>query len=529
MTKVHKMKSNESSMARTAAHHGDWVTVQDLATQILQSEQDEAEGHFLFGLYEKSQNHPLRAIERFERALALDSDRYDAAIELANQLAVAQRNSEAAELVRKYAPKLSNSPLYLDLSGTILSDIGLTEEALPFYEKANELQPNIALFEGNLAACYNFLGKLKEAESIYKKLLAKHPSHQRNHYRLSRLRKASDLEHVKQMEQALNKSNASHDRNIFLYYALGKELEDLREWEKSFHYYKLAGDAATKVSRYHLDEDIAILEQIKTSCNANWLKQSPNKSYTTTKTPIFIIGLPRTGTTLTERILASHSKVQSLGETQFIPGTVRRISGAATRLQMSEEIIRYAAEADAAEIAKLYEESITYRLDESSSYYIEKLPYNFLFAGFIAKAFPNAKIILLNRNSADSCFSIYKQPFTWAYKYSYNLENLGNYYLKYNELRDHWRHLIGDRLIEVTYEELTRQPTSSIREILYSVGLPEEESCYKFHENKTASTTASSAQIREKMYSTSVGKWEYFRSQLKPLTDIFDRNGITYE
>jgi len=251
----------------------DWATVEACAKEILRQDKTSAEGYFLTGVVERVSRRTVMAIQAFEKALALDADRYDAAIELANQYSVARRNGEAATLIARYEEKLGNSPMYLDLAGTVYTEIGLSQKAWPLYKKANALQPGIDLFQANLATCGVYLGKIEEARVIYQALLKRFPGHRRNHYQLSRMGKARDAVHVEQMKQILRTNDDPPSKNIFMYYAIAKELEDLEQWEESFEYYKKAGDAVTTVANYDVVEDIKLIDKIIEVCNAEWLEK----------------------------------------------------------------------------------------------------------------------------------------------------------------------------------------------------------------------------------------------------------------
>ena len=516
-----------SAMGRDSAQKNDWATVHQCANEILRQDDQEAEGHFLLGLVEKASQHPQKAIKAFERALEIDSQRYDAAIELASQYVIALRYEDASQLMSGYLGQLNNSPRYLDMAGTNYTSMGLSDSAWPLYKKATQLQPEIDLFKANLAACGVYLGKIDEAKASYQSLLAVNPKHQRNHYQLSRLERVTGTQHIDQMEEVLASNNLPPDRNIFIYYALGKELEDLERWEEAFHYYKLAGDAVASVSNYQFAADKQIIDKIIEVCNQGWFAGGVVERPTdiTDKTPIFVLGLPRTGTTLTERILSSHSMVQSIGETQFLEVVLRQESGVESVEKMNIEMIESVATKDMWLIANGYLNMVNYMLDESPMF-IEKLPYNFLYLGFIARAFPDAKIICLKRNPMDTCFSMYKQAFTWAYKFSYTLSDLGRYYIAYDQLFSHWKELLADRIIEIDYESLVTDQEQQTRLLLARTGLEFEEACLNFDQNTSASMTASSVQIREKVHSRSVDKWRKFESQLEPLRQQLEAAGI---
>lgn len=520
-----------SEHARRAARNQDWGTVAACANSILQEDNDNAEGYFLTGLVERVSNKPLRAVKAFERALELDDKRYDAAVELANQYSVARRNGDAAALLTRYESTLENSSMYLDLAGTVYSDIGLPEKAWPLYEKCNKLQPDVDLFQANFAACGVFLGKIEESRIIYKTLLKRFPNHQRNHYQLARLSKAKDAEHIAQMQEILKNSDASDDKNIFMYFALGKELEDLERWQESFYYYKKGGDAVCSVAKYDIADDIALIDKIMSVCNADWLNKKPTSLdkapdiASHKKTPIFIVGLPRTGTTLTERIISNHSQVATIGETQFLQMVLRRESGVQSIDNMNADMIEALTNTDLEVIAKGYIDSVNYRLNKEP-FFIDKLPFNFLFLGFIAKAWPDARIIHLGRNPMDACFSMYKQIFTWAYKFSYSLDGLGQYYVAYDQLRNHWREVLQNRLIEVDYETLVSDTENQTRILLDKLGLNFEQACLDFDKNKAPSATASSVQIREKAHSRSINKWQRFSEELNPLKKYLEGANI---
>ena len=222
-----------SIAARRAARSQDWNTVAVCANEILRQDASSAEGYFLVGLVDRVSNRPADAARAFEKALALDADRYDAAVELASLYSASRRNQDVVALLRKYEDKLSNSPMYLDLAGTVYTEMGMHQKAWPLFKQATKLQPGVDLFKANFAACGVFLGKIEEAREMYQALLKRFPNHRRNHYELSRMDKAKDTRHIEQMEEILQTVDDTPDKNVYMYYALGKELEDLEQWERS--------------------------------------------------------------------------------------------------------------------------------------------------------------------------------------------------------------------------------------------------------------------------------------------------------
>lgn len=515
---------NLSRAGRQAMAQQDWSTVHICANGILGRDRESEEGYFLLGIAEKAAGRPKKAGAAFEAVLARDDGRYDAAIELASQYSMGRRNAEVVALLEKYTDMLDNSPRYLDMAGTVYTEIGLPEKAWPLFRKACDLQPEISVFQGNLATCSVFIGKIDVARRAYQMLLEQHPGHQRNHYQLARLEKATDTKHIEQMQQVLKQTGLPPDRNIFLYYAIGKEYEDLGKWEDAFDYYKRGGDAAYGIANYKSEDDIAILDEVIKHCTKEWLdsQAAPPKR---DKAPIFVVGLPRTGTTLTERIIASHSTVASIGETEFIQMLLRRESGVRAEEKMTPAMIAAVSGKDITVIRDGYVDQARYRLGEEP-FFIDKLPFNVLYLGFIAKAWPEQPIVLLNRSPMDACFSMYKQVFTWAYKFSYNLDTLADYYIAYDRLCAHWRDVLGDQLIEVSYEDIVTDQEGQTRRLLDRLGLEFEQACLDFDKNTAPSTTASSVQVRQKVHTDSVARWRRYEKQLEPLRLRLEAAGI---
>ena len=519
-----------SATARRAISQKDWATASACAAEVLKNDSSSAEGHFLSGIVSMAAQQPTIAARAFSKALELDDNRYDAAMELARLASVERRNGDAAALLLRYEDKLQGSPMYLNLAGTLYTTIGMNERAWPLYTRANELQPGVELIEANIATTAVFLGKINEAKEIFKRLLQKHPDHQRNHLTYARLEKATDTTHIDAMKAVLRATNLPPDRNVFMYYAIGKESEDLEQWDEAFKYFKMAGDGISSVAEYDINNDIKLIDTIINVCNSDWLAEdSENVAVSEySKDPIFIIGLPRTGTTLTDRILSSHSMVSSVGETQFMQMVLRRESGVASDEKMTPEMIEVAAKLDINSIGKGYMDMLDYRLGDEPMF-VDKLPFNLLYAGFIAKAFPKARIIHIKRNPMDSCFAMYKQVFTWAYKFSYTLEGLGQFYVAYLRLLKHWQDTLGDRLIEVEYETLVSDQENETRRLLSEVGLDFEAACLNFDQSKAASSTASSVQVREKIRTRSVERWKRYEQQLQPLREHLENAGVVIE
>lgn len=513
-----------STAARKAARAGDWSTVSAHAREIISRQRSGAEGYFLLGLAERGVGRLPQAERAFTRAIELDAGRYDAAIELARMYLQTNRYGDAVRLLQSVEPQLDESPMYLDMAGTIYVNVGLPEKAWPLYKRASELQPGVGALRANLAACAVYVGEIETAQKLYRELLSEFPHHQKYHYELSRIVRAHDDSHIEQMKAVLDAPGRDAENNIFLHYALGKECEDLERWDEAFGWYKAAGDEARALANYDVQSDIDLIDKTIDVCTADWLRtgEPVTRSRHPTKTPIFVVGLPRTGTTLTERILSCHSQIESAGESFLLQTTIRRASGVRTNEAMSPMVIEAAARKDLKLVADGYLESVAFKFGDKPMF-IEKLPENFFYLGFIARAFPDARIVHLNRNPMDACFALYKQSF---FRYAYSLDDLGRFYVAFARLREHWRNVLGERLIEMDYEALVSDQEARTRELLERIGVDFEPACLAFEQNRAASNTASTVQIREKIHDRSVGRWRHFESHLQPLVTHLQDAGI---
>jgi hypothetical protein len=237
--------------------------------------------------------------------------------------------------------------------------------------------------------------------------------------------------------------------------------------------------------------------------------------------PIFVIGMPRTGTTLLERILSSHSVVHPAGELQTFSVELakhcKRVEGEAP--SRAEDLVVRSALIDFTALGEDYIAG-TRPGTGQTAHFVDKLPLNFLYAGLIHLALPKAKIVLLERDPMDTCYAIYKTLFEGIYPFSYDLEELANYFAAYRQLIDHWQSVMPGVMHVVKYEELVTDPEPVVDDLLSYCSLSYEEACRRFYENRNVSTTASAVAVREDLFQSSIGLWRNYEEQLKPVTEI---------
>ena len=308
---------------------------------------------------------------------------------------------------------------------------------------------------------------------------------------------------------------------LFLGYALAKELDDLGHFDEAFQWFS----AAATARRSRLSYDVTADEHKLARITEVYLREtcSPGAAYGSklqvdSSRFIFIVGLPRSGTTLVERILTGLAGVRSNGETDnFSRALLAAAHGAGDVFQRATAAD---PEAVAAHYARLAEPGT------GAERIIEKLPINYLYVGAIQRALPQAKILLVRRSPLDSCFAMYRTLFAAGYPFSYDLEELGRYYAAYERLMQHWRSALGNRLHEIVYEELVHEPRGGGARIAAYCELTWCDAAIDIQNNRSVSLTASAAQVRRPIYGSSSGRWRYYRRHLQVLIDTLATHSV---
>ena len=399
--------------------------------------------------------------------------------------------------------------------GTLLTYCDEPSRALESFDAALTEEPQNIGLQYNRASVLRALGDLGAAELTLDRIIAIDPCHGAAHLMRSGLRvQTADHNHVMELQAAATQRAKGVENSIALRFALGKELEDLHDFAGAFGAFESACRSQRRRMRYDISHDIAVIDQIIQSHTRSMVQDAPGFD---TEEPIFVMGLPRSGTTLVAQILAGHSAVYSAGETPaFAAETIREVRLRAGRTVDKKDFARSVLSIDARELGSAYLEATRPQTGHTPRF-VDKTPINYLYAGLIARSLPGAKLVAVTRDPMDVCFSMFKTWFTGAYPFSYDLSELGQYYCAWNRLMQHWRDILKDRLLFVQYEELVADQAGATRRLLSHCGLNWEESCLRFHEQTNSVTTASAAQIRRQVYSSSVGSSEYYAHRLVPL------------
>jgi tetratricopeptide (TPR) repeat protein len=410
-----------------------------------------------------------------------------------------------------------------DNLGNVYSQLGEHAAAIGCFREAIVCEPTRSHHWFNLGLSLQASGDLKEAEVAFDRAIELDSSEAEPWLHRSRLRKQlPQNNHVTQLNEAIDRAAPDRWRQeMTLRYALAKELEDLEEFDRSFAELEIASGLRRGHMHHDPDADLAVMEAIKRVYDASYLDGGVGHD---NREPIFIVGLPRTGTTLVERILGSHSAVYAAGE---LNNFAECLSAQVAPLKPSDrmDFIAKAAQVDSVTLGREYVQSTRPQTGHSPRF-IDKLPLNFLYCGLIQRALPHARIIHLQRDPMDTCFAIYKTLFKQAYPFSYDLQELAQYYLGYRSLMAHWHALMPGQVLQVNYETLVSDLENQSRRLLAFCELPWEDACLEFHRSDAPSMTASLAQVRQPVYTSSVGKWRLYERHLDTLRDALIAGGV---
>jgi Flp pilus assembly protein TadD len=518
-------RSGQVSAARSALFRGDLNSTHQFATTLVAENPKDAEGHFLLGIAESSAGRVQNGIQHVGRAVALDPQgEYRA--QLAKLFTLVRRDGDAAATLEEAEQALPTDALSRDTMGCVYARLGDHGAALTHFDEAVRLEPRNTEYRYNQAATLNFLGRTDEADAALEALIALAPGDARAHHLLAGLRKQTPQHnHVARLARTHARTRDGRGR-LLLGYALAKELEDIGQPADALDKLCAANAEHRRTLPYTFARDAAVFDAVE----ENWpTLQAAPASAPPSDAPIFIIGMPRTGTTLVDRIISSHPDVESAGELQAMPLAVKKAAGTRTPTVMDPETIVAAANSDMGDIGRDFLQRTRHHRRDPSLRFTDKFPGNFLYAGFIARALPSAKIVCLRRHPMDTVLSNFRNLFAVSsryYDYSYDLLDIAAYYVRFDRLMTFWREALPGRVIEVRYEDLVANQEDETRRLLAHCGLEWSDDCLAFHTNDAPVSTPSAAQVRRPIYSDSVARWKRHGAVLQPVQRFFEEVGI---
>lgn len=515
---------------------------------------DFAEAWYNLGIVLEERGRLQDAAASYTQAATLRPEHYKTLVNLAGAFVELGRYGDAVgacESALKLQPNISQANLIL---GRALTEMGEPDRAELTLREALQRTPDDPQLLLALANALTALGRLDEARTVCDQLLQRSPadpdvcfgmgtvaqaagdhSGAMNHFRqaleldpafapavlgLSAARKftGDDSEEIDRFEQLLRRAHIPPRDSIKLHFALGKIHDDCRLYDRAFGHYAAANALRKEQVQFDREQHIRYVDSLIDTFSRGLIEKKVREVSMDEELPIFIVGMPRSGTTLVEQIIASHPSVKAGGELPLLRRAVRSLAARAGDDRSYPACVE-TLNADAAHrLAQSYLEKLPARTNGEIRV-TDKMPSNFFHAGLIAILFSKARIIHCRRDPMDVCLSIFFQPFSRAHPYAFDLGNLGHYYRQYERLMAHWRAVLGDRLFEVQYSELVEDPESVSRRLIDHCGLEWDDRCLQFDRNRGAVRTASHWQVRQPIYRTSLQRWKHYERHLSPLLE----------
>ena len=512
---MEKLKT-EIRQAVDAFKSGRILEAEDLTKKLISRNPKVPFLYNLMGLILSEQKEADQALEYYEKGIEIDPN----FAEIYNNLGILFTkikldNNKAEKFYKKSISlnyKLSEAHNNL---GNLYKKINKFNEAVKCYKKAIETNSKTPFAHHNLANAYVSSGNFEEAKKYFIESIKLFPDFYVSHRSLSRLIKyTNNHEHLLQLNkiyETINVDKTEHGADLA--FALGKAHEDVKDFDKSFKFYDKANALHRKKINFSLEKQKEKFDEIKDTFNKNLFKKYDNSGLTKFS-PIFIVGMSRSGTTLIEQILSSHPKVFGADEVEFIPNLIKKNFGRNKLKFFFDQVIEFNKD-DLRKIGKEYQKMIN-TISNNSERTTDKLPVNFLSIGFIKLILPNSKIIHTYRNPKDNCFSIFKNHFPDAkIKYAYDMNEIVMYYNLYFDLMKYWNNLLPDFIYNLKYENLVSNFDSESKNLLNFCNLEWSDDCLNFHTNKRIIKTASDVQARNKLYSSSINSWRNYKNHLE--------------
>ena len=496
---------------------GDYRRAEHFYRQVLIGNPDHAEANHSLGVIAYMVNRFKEAVHLIQKSIRINPHSVDACNNLGNAYKALGAFDEAIASYEKALALNADYAVAHNNLGNTLKAAGRIHEAIDSYKRALAIKPDYAKAHNNLGLSYKDLGQMDEAVSCYRKALALDPHYGVAWRNLAKVVKFKEYdEDVRAMEELQAKDSLASEQRIAVNFALAKAFEDIGQFAQSFSCIA-AGNRLKRASlHYTIESEKALFKRLKRGFSPDFFS-CHQQAGCRDKTPFFIVGMPRSGTTLVEQILASHPQVFGAGELWDLS----RICQSALWAEMTEqEFDSYIAGLTANRLNDLGLEYIRCLRENSADaqFITDKMPHNFLLVGLIKTMLPNARVIHCKREPMDNCYSIFKHFFSQGtHNYSYDLEELGRYYTLYSDLMEHWQHVLPGFIYTVNYEELVADQQQQTRKLLEYCHLPWDESCLSFHKTERTVATMSGTQVRKPLYTDSVQLWKRYEMQLEPL------------
>ena len=499
-------------------HEGKLKKADDLCRYYLQNTPHHIEGMKLLATI-CSELHVYDDAEfLLESCLEFEANNLDTMIQYINILIKRQKYGQALEHAKKMYEKFPSDINAQITYAVTLQQTDNQQDALSLYKNILKNNPSNYQLHLSCGHLYKNFGEIDNSINSYKKSYKINNFCGDAYWSLANLKTYTfDDNEIIKLEEMVLDEYLDQEEKIYMHFALGKAYEDISDYKKSFNHYKQGNDLKLPYTKYKTkDFTNECINQIEI-CTSDLFEVKNNWGHLSNE-PIFILGLPRVGSTLVEQILASHSKVDATHELPNILATSHKLN--LRRAQNKEsrypDILLSLSAPQLKMIGENYiNDSEVFRKD--GVYFIDKMPNNFRHIGLIKLILPNAKIIDIRRNSMSACFSCYKQLFAEGQEFTYSLERLGNYYNNYVDLMDHWNKVLPNQILSVNYEDLINNFEDTVKVILDYCKLPFEDACIEFYKSKRSIKTPSAQQVRQPIYTSGLDYWKNYDPYLDEL------------
>jgi tetratricopeptide (TPR) repeat protein len=500
------------------ANRGEFAKAENLFRQALAIDPQSAENHSNLGRIQVALNQHQRALDSLRRALALRPGMLEAEFNLgALHLKLGQREEGMVCLRRA----LENRPDFSDalcLLAGAMNEQGDGPEALTLLEGAISRHPQDAGLHHALGRIHADRGEFERARTCFEAAIDRRPGWGVPYYDLSLFHRfAPDDRRVAAMERLLrDPAQLSLEGRIGLHMAVYKALAGAGRYDDAFSHLRDANRARRATIKYDEAARKKRGQAIRRIFDAKFLGDRVGHGHASPG-PIFVLGFPRSGTTLVEQLLASHPAIHGAGELLYLGETIEQAANTGPSAARYPECLMGAEPEAFARLGLAYDDRLR-RLAPAALRIVDKMPINYLHVGFIHLILPQAKIIHVRRDAMDTCFSCFDNDFGSRQAYSYDLGELGRCYADYRETMAHWREVLpAGKMLEVAYEELVSDFEAQARRLVHYCELPWDDRCLRFHETERAVFTQSQAQVRRPLYSSSVGRWKPYAGHLAAL------------
>jgi tetratricopeptide (TPR) repeat protein len=572
-------------LAKIAHEQGEFQVAVERYQQFLKIIPEHEQTHFNLGLLLEELGHLELAIEHYEKSSAIAADNAAAHGRLADACCKLRRWTEAIKAYEQVLALRKDDVATMVKLGNAYSAVQLFAESVLLYERALKIKPDDALVYRHMGASLQRMGRIKKGIECFEEAIRQRPDYVRARVSLARalsqlgkaeealipLEQAVDLEYedteahiqlastyrqlgqtelaVKQLEQLLAIKPACGEAyyqlsmikpgqelipvvekrlrggcpkvdTMYCRFALGNLFNDNKSYDPAFEHFQAANKLQRDTISYDADDTRHVVDRLIGVYSEDFFDDK-RQFGSASKLPVFILGMPRSGTTLIEQILASHALVHGAGETETFPEINRSI---ARQLEYAEP----APECMSLMDGPMVEESSARYLQElalhcpTATRITDKFPHNFMEIGLIKALFPDARIIHCQRDPLDNCVSLFFHCFT-SFKASFELTELGRYYLQYQRLMAHWQKLFPDEILTVQYEDLVQDQETVSRQMLEYIGLEWDEKCLDFQNNDRNVSSPSNMQVRQPIYKSSIGRWKLYEEHLRPLIEVLEQ------